>query len=68
VIALLGQLCGQLNSLRGGDGRLVEISDRITALLKQKRTISEATKRRFSHEIQGVLDAMLFGQSPPVEK
>jgi hypothetical protein len=62
ITALMGQICGQIGPLVETHPELKETHIKLTELVERKdnRRFSETVKRRICHQIDGILDNILF--------
>lgn len=57
ILALLGQISGQMNALENGNIALTAMQTEIGDILCKKTKLSEPTKRRILHSIHSAMDA-----------
>ena len=63
IVALLGQVSGQIKPFTNDDSDLKLIHEELMGLLKRKTRLSEATKRRVVYEMHGALDGVSYTKS-----
>ena len=63
ILALLGQVSGQINNLATEQNGLKKVQSEITNLLAKTTRLNEATKRRIVYELHGNIDSLSFTET-----
>ncbi len=68
IVALLGQVSGQVHPLVANDGELQKICNEISEILAKRVGISEGTKRNIVYRIHGQLDSLQLDSEKVIVK